>query len=137
MDYRKIIIPLLLVILVYLIQTEGDCLVTLGVAIMLIFILNNYIRHESFVVSDLTNIQNPSLLYLEQEKINSNIKNLEDNLRFIKLSLQEKVDEQNVNSIQKIKILNSCVKPSSTNEQVTPGLISNNLPINSANAGDL
>ena len=86
---------------------------------MLIFILNNYIRHESFVVSDLTNIQNPSLLYLEQEKINSNIKNLEDNLRFIKLSLQEKVDEQNVNSIQKIKILNSCVKPSSTNEQVT------------------
>ena len=40
MDYRKIIIPLLLIILVYLIQTEGDCFVTLSVALTLIFILN-------------------------------------------------------------------------------------------------
>ena len=137
MDYRKIIIPLLLIILVYLIQTEGDCFVTLSVALTLIFILNNYIRHEKFMINDLTPIQNPSALYIEQEKMNQNIKTLEDNLRFVKLSLKEKIEEKNENEVAKIKILSSCVKPATQNEQVESGNISPEIPINSNDADNL
>ena len=68
MDYRQLIIPILLVLLIYLIKTNANCYITLGNSVLLILLLSDFIRYENFQVSEQLFMNNKDPIELSQLK---------------------------------------------------------------------
>jgi hypothetical protein len=118
-DYRTILIFLLLIALIYLIKTDGNCIVTLGVAILLVGILGNYIKREKFKVNEQTiMIDNKEPIVMTQMQQESKLSNLENNISFVKNMLQGSLTDAADDIITKIPIENSCIQDMDHNNPV-------------------
>ena len=125
-DYRTILIFLLLIALIYLIKTNGNCIVTLGVAILLVGILSNYIKREQFQINEqIMMIDNKEPIAMTQMQQDSKLSNLENNISLVKNMLQQSLTEADETTITKIPIENSCIQ-----------VMEHNLPENQTHSGD-
>ena len=123
----QLLIPILLVTLLYLIKTNGNCLLTVMVAVGLIVLLGNHIIHENFQASEqlfFDDQKNP--IEVSQMKQELELDNLEQNIGLVKNMLQESLGEKEEKLIPKILIENSCVLPTE-----------NNIPGNNNDTGNM
>ena len=142
-DYRTLLILLLLIALIYLIKTNRNCAVTLGVAILLVVVLSDYIKREKFQVADeqlfLSGKKDPIEMTQMQQEFK--LDNLEQNISLVKSMLQESLGDVAEKTIPKILIENSCVLPTDNNipENLASGSgnISDNVPVKQEQADEL
>jgi len=142
-DYRTLLILLLLIALIYLIKTNRNCAVTLGVAILLVVVLSDYIKREKFQVADeklfLSGKKDPIEMTQMQQEFK--LDNLEQNISLVKSMLQESLGDVAEKTIPKILIENSCVLPTDNNipENLASGSgnISANVPVKQEQADEL
>ena len=142
-DYRTLLILLLLIALIYLIKTNRNCVVTLGVAILLVVILSDYIKREKFKVANeqLFLSGNKDPIEMTQMQQDFKMDNLEQNISLVKSMLQEDLGDVAEKTIPKIFIKNSCVPQTELNIPANlasgSGNISADLPVNREQADRL
>ena len=109
MDCNYLILGLLLVTMLIFISNKNNVLFVVLAGALALFVLNDILTKEHFNVS-MTNILNTekSSLDVEQKTQEVMITALEDKLNFYKTALQEKAQDDEIKTLSKIKIENSC-----------------------------
>jgi hypothetical protein len=106
----QLLIPILLLTLIYLIKTNGNCLLTVAVSVGLIVLLGNHIRQENFQASGNLFLEDKNdPIVISQMKQNLELENLEQNIGLVKSMLQDTLEEKEEKKSNKILIANSCV----------------------------
>lgn len=109
MDCNYLILGLLLVTMLIFISNKNNVLFVVLAGALALFVLNDILTQEHFNVP-MTNILNTekSSLDVEQKTQEVMITALEDKLNFYKTALQEKAQDDEIKTLSKIKIENSC-----------------------------
>lgn len=113
MEYLTISILLLLLLFIYLIKIQSNCLLVVANAMLLIIFLQKYITKEKFQVSDMAFLSDDSMNRLQKEQENE-INMLEDNLKLLDRIVKDNENpglngEGSPKNENAIEIMNTCI----------------------------
>lgn len=106
----EVLIIILLIVFIYLIKTNRDCLLITANSILLIVLLNNYIVNEHFQIRDQAYLKtNNNPIINSQARQDMELENLEKNVALVKAMLNHKLEESEENVDHGIKFDNTNV----------------------------
>jgi len=113
MEYLTISILLLLLLFIYLIKIQSNCLLVVANAMLLIIFLQKFITKEKFQVSDVAFLAEDSMNRLQKEQ-ESEINMLEDNLKLLDRIVKDNENpglngEGSPKNENAIEIMNTCI----------------------------
>jgi hypothetical protein len=113
----EVLIIILLIVFIYLIKTNRDCLLITANSILLIVLLNNYIVNEHFQMSDQAYLKtNNNPIINSQARQDMELENLEKNVALVKAMLNHKLEQPGKGESLGIKFDNTNVVSVEENE---------------------